>query len=141
MTALLALVCGLIFGLGLIAGGMTDPAKVKGFLDLLGPWDPSLALVMGAAIAVAVAPFALAKRRKDRQQKAWSGEPIELPEVQTIDARLIGGGVLFGIGWGIGGFCPGPALVALGSGFVPAFVFVVAMLVGMALHDRWLARR
>ena len=128
-------VAGLLFGLGLIAGGMTDPAKVKGFLDLAGAWDPSLAFVMGGAIAAALPAFAIARRRRT----AWSGEAMDLPASRTIDARLVGGGVLFGIGWGIAGFCPGPALVALGSGFLPALVFVLAMLAGMLVHDRWLA--
>lgn len=136
MRHVLALVSGLVFGLGLIAGGMTDPAKVKAFLDLAGAWDPSLALVMGGAIAVGVFAFAAARRRST----SWTGERIELPSSTVIDARLIGGGVLFGAGWGIGGFCPGPALVALGSGLPAAALFVAAMLAGMWLHDRWLAR-
>jgi uncharacterized protein len=132
-----ALLSGLIFGIGLIASGMTDPAKVKGFLDLFGAWDPSLALVMGGAIAVGVGAFALAKKRGT----AWSGEPMEIPDNTLIDGRLLAGGVLFGVGWGIGGFCPGPALVAMGSGLGPAWIFGLAMLAGMALHDRWLAPR
>jgi uncharacterized protein len=132
-----ALLSGLIFGFGLIASGMTDPAKVKGFLDLFGAWDPSLALVMGGAIAVGVGAFALAKKRGT----AWSGEPMEIPDNTLIDGRLLAGGVLFGAGWGIGGFCPGPALVAMGSGLGPAWIFGLAMLAGMALHDRWLAPR
>ncbi len=137
MRTLFALLSGLVFGLGLITSGMTDPAKVKGFLDLIGPWDPSLAFVMGGAIAVGVFAFAAAKRRP----RSWTGDAMEIPSSTVIDRRLIGGGVLFGIGWGIGGFCPGPALVALGGGFAPAGVFVAAMLVGMVLHDRWLLKR
>ncbi|MFZ9407289.1 MAG: DUF6691 family protein [Burkholderiaceae bacterium] len=136
MRQLLALAAGLIFGLGLIAGGMTDPAKVKGFLDLAGAWDPSLALVMGGGIAIGVFAFALARTQK----VSWSGDPIDLPTSNRIDARLLIGGALFGTGWGIGGFCPGPALVALGSGLMPALIFVVAMLAGMLIHDRVLAR-
>lgn len=136
MRNLLALSAGLLFGLGLIAGGMTDPAKVKGFLDLAGAWDPSLALVMGGGIAIGV--FAFARARS--QGTAWSGDPIDLPSSQRIDGRLLAGGVLFGAGWGIGGFCPGPAIVALASGVMPAVVFVVAMLAGMVIHDRLLAR-
>ena len=131
----LALASGLLFGLGLIAGGMTDPLKVKAFLDLFGAWDPSLALVMGGAIAVGVFAFAAAKRRSF----SYGGSAIEWPTSTGVDTRLLLGGVLFGAGWGIGGFCPGPALVALGSGFKPAAVFVAAMLTGMAAHDRWLA--
>ena len=134
MRYLIALASGLVFGLGLIAGGMTDPAKVKAFLDLAGAWDPSLALVMGGAIAVGVVAFAVARRRS----VSWSGEHMELPSNTVIDRRLVTGGVLFGIGWGIAGFCPGPALVALGSGLGSAVVFVLAMLVGMAVHDRFL---
>jgi hypothetical protein len=137
MRLLLALLSGLIFGLGLIAGGMTDPAKVKAFLDIFGVWDPSLALVMGGAIAVGVVAFAVARKRSH----SWTGERMEIPTNTAIDARLLGGGVLFGAGWGIGGFCPGPALVALGSGLAEAGVFVAAMLAGMWLYDRFLQRQ
>jgi uncharacterized protein len=143
MGALIALLAGLVFGIGLLMSGMTDPAKVQGFLDLFGRWDPSLAFVMGGAIAVAIGAFAFARRRAAAGRTSWSGEPIELPASNAIDARLIGGGVLFGIGWGLAGFCPGPALVAMSSGFGPALWFVPAMLVGMVLHDtvvRWRAR-
>jgi hypothetical protein len=136
MRGILAAASGLIFGLGLIAGGMTDPGKVKGFLDIFGKWDPSLGLVMGGAIAVGVFAFAAAARRK----LSWTGDPIDLPRSTVIDARLLLGGALFGAGWGIGGFCPGPALVALGSGLPAAGIFVVAMLVGMVIHDQVIAR-
>lgn len=135
-TLFVSLFSGLVFGLGLILGGMTDPSKVKGFLDLAGAWDPSLALVMGGAVALGVVAFA----RAGRMSSAWSGAPLEIPANRTIDRRLLGGGVLFGIGWGIGGYCPGPALVSLGSGMGSAAVFVAAMLAGMVLHDRLLAR-
>lgn len=137
MRHLIALASGLVFGLGLIASGMTDPAKVKGFLDVAGAWDPSLALVMGGAIAVGVFAFAAANRRT----RSWTGDAMEVPVNTRIDTRLIGGGVLFGIGWGVAGFCPGPAVVALGSGMGAAWIFVPAMLAGMAIHDRWLAPR
>ena len=137
MSNVFGLLSGLVFGIGLILAGMTDPLKVKGFLDLAGAWDPSLALVMGGAIALGSVVFARAARRK----RSWTGSPMEIPVNRTIDARLVLGGVLFGAGWGIGGFCPGPALVALGSGMAAAGVFVVAMLVGMVLHDKFLARR
>jgi uncharacterized protein len=132
MNALFSMTSGLVFGLGLILAGMADPMKVKAFLDLAGAWDPSLALVMGGAIAVGVFAFAQAKR----MPRSWSGEPMDIPSRTTIDARLIAGGVLFGIGWGIAGFCPGPALVALGNGMVEAAGFVAAMLVGMVMHDK-----
>ena len=137
MRYLIALVGGLVFGLGLIASGMTDPAKIKGFLDLVGPWDPSLAFVMGGAIAIGVPAFAMAKHRTT----SWSGDPMEIPSNTLIDWRLIAGGVLFGIGWGIGGFCPGPALVAMGYGLGAAWIFVAAMLAGMLIHDRLLKLR
>jgi uncharacterized membrane protein YedE/YeeE len=137
MRALIAFLGGLIFGLGLLLGGMADPLKVKAFLDVAGAWDPSLALVMGGAIAVAVFAFARAKRHP----RALTGDAIELPTSRRIDLRLVRGGVLFGIGWGIGGYCPGPALVALGGGSVPALIFVLAMLVGMTVHDTIADRR
>jgi len=137
MGSVLGLVSGLVFGLGLIGAGMTDPLKVKGFLDLAGAWDPSLGLVMGGAIALGVPLFALAARR----QRSWTGAAMEIPDIRTIDTRLVLGGLLFGVGWGIAGFCPGPALVALGSGMGAAAVFVAAMLVGMVAHDRFLQRR
>lgn len=132
----LALLSGLVFGLGLILAGMTDPLKVKGFLDIAGAWDPSLALVMGGAILLGMVAFAVAKRRT----RAWSGAPMDVPTRTTIDARLVVGGVLFGTGWGLAGFCPGPAIVALGSGMDAAGIFVAAMLAGMVLHDRLWAR-
>jgi len=132
MNALIAALSGLVFGIGLIASGMTNPAKVKGFLDLAGAWDPSLGLVMGGAIAVAVGAFALARRR----ERSWTGQRMELPRATVIDARLLGGGVLFGVGWGLAGYCPGPALVALGGGSGSAALFVAAMLAGLVLHDR-----
>ena len=131
-----ALASGLIFGLGLIAGGMTDPAKVKAFLDLAGAWDPSLAFVMGGAIAVGYFAFAAARRRS----RSLSGDPMEIPTSTVIDARLLIGGVLFGAGWGVGGFCPGPAIVAAGAGLSQAWIFIVAMLAGMWVHDRYLVR-
>jgi uncharacterized membrane protein YedE/YeeE len=137
MSNLFGFVSGLIFGIGLILSGMTEPLKVKGFLDLAGAWDPSLALVMGGAIALGILAFARARRR----DRSWTGAPMEIPTNRTVDRRLITGGVLFGTGWGIAGFCPGPALVALGSGMGAAGIFVAAMLVGMVLHDKFLAPR
>lgn len=135
MSNLFGFVSGLVFGIGLILAGMTQPLKVKGFLDLAGAWDPSLALVMGGAIALGAVAFARARRR----DRSWTGARIEIPANTTIDRRLVTGGVLFGVGWGISGFCPGPALVALGSGVGSAGIFVAAMLVGMVLYDRLLS--
>ena len=135
MSYLIALLSGLIFGLGLILSGMTNPAKVKGFLDLFGQWDPSLALVMGGAIAVGVLAFARAKR----QAVSWTGAPMEMPTSTVVDRRLVIGGLLFGAGWGIAGYCPGPAIVSAAGGSMVAVAFVIAMLVGMALHDRFQA--
>ena len=124
-------VAGLVFGLGLILSGMTDPGKVQGFLDLAGAWDPSLALVMGGAVLVGLAAFALARRRAT----AFLGAAMQLPARHAIDRRLVIGSLVFGVGWGLAGFCPGPALVALGAGHWQALVFVLAMLAGMALHE------
>ena len=137
MSFVFAILSGLVFGLGLIASGMTDPAKVKGFLDLFGAWDPSLALVMGGAIAVGAVAFALARRRTT----SWTGAHMEIPTNTVIDRRLLLGGVLFGAGWGIAGYCPGPAIVSASAGSMAALGFIAAMLVGMTIHDRWLAGR
>ncbi len=131
MTNLASFVCGLIFGLGLILAGMANPAKVLSFLDLAGNWDPSLALVMGGAIAVATGAFAIAGKRA----RSILGAPMQLPTARDIDKRLVLGSVAFGMGWGLAGFCPGPALVALGAGMPKAIVFVGAMLVGMLGYE------
>ena len=121
---------GLVFGIGLILSGMTDPGKVIGFLDLAGAWDPSLGLVMGGAILVGLFAFAFAKRRAT----TLLGGAMHLPKGSDIDQRLVIGSLLFGAGWGLAGFCPGPALVSLGSGRQEAAVFVVAMLAGMLVY-------
>lgn len=131
MLIFTSLFTGLVFGVGLIISGMTNPAKVIGFLDLAGAWDPSLALVMGAAVTVGLAGFALAGRRTS----SLLGAPMPLPATRHIDRRLILGSVAFGIGWGMAGFCPGPALVSLGTGNVKAVVFVLAMLGGMGIYE------
>ena len=131
MSRAIEFVIGLTFGLGLILSGMTDPAKVIGFLDLAGQWDPSLALVMAGAIAVGVVAFAMAKRRST----TLLGAAMELPQSREIDRPLVVGSLVFGAGWGLAGFCPGPALVAAAAGYWQAWVFVAAMLVGMAVHD------
>ncbi len=130
MANLIALVAGLIFGLGLMIGGMTNPAKVLGFLDITGDWDPSLAFVMAGAIAVGFFAFREARQRK------WSvlGFSIDLPERTNIDKPLVIGAVLFGIGWGLAGFCPGPAVASVLIGGSPVWVFVASMLAGMGLY-------
>jgi len=127
---------GLLFGFGLILSGMTDPGKVIGFLDLFGSWDPSLALVMGGAIAVGFLAFRLAR---DRTQN-FLGGAMRLPTSRDIDRRLVVGSLVFGAGWGLAGFCPGPALVSLGAGQDKAVVFVVAMVLGMLAFE-WLEGR
>ena len=131
MMAFTSLLAGLVFGLGLIVSGMANPAKVLGFLDLAGAWDPSLALVMGGAVGVGLLAFAVAKRRR----LSLLGAEMRLPTARQIDRRLVGGSLLFGIGWGVAGFCPGPALTALGMGEVKALVFVAAMLAGMGIFE------
>lgn len=130
---------GLLFGLGLIISGMTDPGKVLGFLDLAGAWDPSLAFVMGGAIAVGLLAFTVAKKRST----TFLGEGLKLPTATLIDRRLVLGSLAFGAGWGLAGFCPGPALVSMASGQPKAAVFVLAMVAGMALFEgveRWRTR-
>jgi uncharacterized membrane protein YedE/YeeE len=124
-------IAGVIFGLGLIVSGMANPAKVLGFLDLAGRWDPSLAFVMAGAVAVAAFAFAIARRRA----VSVLGGRISLPATRAIDRRLVVGSMMFGVGWGIAGFCPGPALVALGMAEPKALVFVAAMLSGMAFFE------
>ena len=131
MYALFAFAAGLVFGVGLLVSQMPSPAKVLGFLDLAGRWDPSLAFVMAGAVCVAVIGFILAGRRG----ATLLGTPFLLPTARVIDARLVGGSLLFGIGWGLGGFCPGPAFVALGAGQAKAFVFIAAMLAGMLAFE------
>ncbi|WP_137822396.1 DUF6691 family protein [Pseudomonas sp. D(2018)] len=130
MNKLSAFLAGLIFGLGLLLAGMADPAKVLAFLDLAGAWDPSLALVMAGAIAVALPAFSLARRLPE----SWLGQPMQLPAKRGPDRRLIGGSLLFGAGWGIAGICPGPAVVLLLTGHWQAWMFFLAMLGGMLLY-------
>lgn len=133
MAVVSAFVCGLVFGLGLIVSGMTDPARVLGFLDVAGTWNPALALVMGPAVGVAAAGYALARRWR----RPVCVPDFSWPQRRAIDRRLVVGSVLFGIGWGLSGICPGPALVSAGRGLVPALVFTVSMVAGMALCRPW----
>ena len=128
-------IVGLLFGWGLLISGMTDPGKVIGFLDLAGSWDPSLALVMGGAIAVGFFAFGMAKKRT----RNFFGGALHLPTSRDIDKRLLLGALLFGAGWGLAGFCPGPGIVSMAAGQPKAVVFVVAMLAGMLVFE-WIDR-
>ncbi|MCF7965615.1 MAG: YeeE/YedE family protein [Methylobacter tundripaludum] len=131
MLNLNAFLVGLLFGLGLIISGMTDPSKVIGFLDLAGAWDPSLAFVMGGAVLIGAAAFTVAKKR----QRSLLGAPMQLSSVTGLDKGLLIGSLVFGIGWGLSGFCPGPAVVSAAAGQPKALIFVASMLAGMALYN------
>ncbi len=131
MYLLSAALSGLLFGAGLILAGMANPANVLGFLDLAGPWNPSLALVMGGALLVGLFAFPLASKR----HASLLGAPMRLPTARQIDRRLVLGGLAFGAGWGLAGFCPGPALAALAIGGPKAWVFMVSMVAGMGLFE------
>jgi uncharacterized membrane protein YedE/YeeE len=131
MNRVVEFAVGLLFGLGLILSGMTDPGKVLGFLDLKGAWDPSLAFVMVGAIAVAFFAFAVARKRTT----AFLGGAIQLPDTRRVDPRLLTGSLVFGVGWGLAGFCPGPALVAAGAGHWQAALFTLGMVGGMVIHQ------
>ncbi|WP_028452031.1 DUF6691 family protein [Chitinilyticum aquatile] len=132
MLNIIALITGLLFGLGLMLSGMVNPAKVQGFLDITGNWDPSLAFVMGGAIAVGLVFFQLARRRTE---SLATHEAMQLPANNTIDRRLILGSIAFGAGWGLAGICPGPAIVALAMGNLDVLVFVIAMIAGMGIFS------
>ncbi len=131
IDTLSSFIVGLIFGIGLIFAGMTDPSKVIGFLDIAGNWDPSLAFVMGGAILVGFIAFRFASKRTTN----FIGGAMHLPTKNDIDRRLIIGSLLFGAGWGMAGFCPGPAITSLGTGNPKAVIFVIAMVAGMALFE------
>ncbi|QIK16254.1 hypothetical protein G7090_11050 [Leclercia sp. 29361] len=132
MLVIMAFLCGLIFGAGLLISGLANPEKVLGFLDLSQAWDPSLAFVMIGAIAVGIIGFALVKGRKT----AFCGVPILLPENNTVDRTLVVGAILFGLGWGLAGICPGPSLILLGAGIGKGLLFVLSMLAGMWIVTR-----
>lgn len=134
-SVLLALVVGVVFGVGLIVSGMTQPAKVVNFLDVLGSWDPSLGFVMGGAIVVHFLAYRLVPRLR---RPLWGGS-FGIPTRKDIDVRLIGGAVLFGAGWGLGGYCPGPALTSVVGGAQSTLLFTGAMLAGMWGHAMWQA--
>jgi uncharacterized membrane protein YedE/YeeE len=131
MHIVIAFIVGLVFGIGLILAGMTDPSKVLGFLDLAGNWDPSLALVMGGAVVVGLAGFQVAARRR----RTLLGDAMRLPTATRIDRRLVLGSVAFGAGWGLAGFCPGPALASLATGGAKVLLFTGAMLAGMIVYE------
>ena len=131
MHIIMALLVGLVFGIGLIISGMTDPSKVIGFLDLAGRWDPSLGFVMGGAILVGLVAFRFAAGR----DKSLLGDAMRLPTATQIDRRLVLGGLAFGIGWGLAGYCPGPALASLASGGSKPLIFAAAMIVGMVIFE------
>ncbi|QZH73803.1 MAG: YeeE/YedE family protein [Erythrobacter sp.] len=130
MRPIVTLVAGTVFGAGLTVGGMTDPARVRGFLDLFGNWDPTLAFVMGGALVV----MAIAWRIVPGMARPLFDEGFHVPTSKDLDPKLLGGAALFGIGWGVAGLCPGPGFAALAIEPVSAAIFVVALLAGMALH-------
>ena len=131
LDTLISFAGGLIFGIGLIFAGMTDPSKVIGFLDIAGSWDPSLGFVMGGAILVGVVAFRFARKRTVN----LLGGMLTLPDQHDIDKRLVIGSLVFGIGWGMAGFCPGPAVTSLGTGNPKAALFVLAMIAGMLVFE------
>lgn len=131
MHIIMALLAGLVFGAGLIISGMTNPSKVIGFLDLAGRWDPSLGFVMGGAILVGLGAFRFAARR----DKSLLGDAMRLPTAVHIDRRLVLGGLAFGAGWGLAGYCPGPALASLAAGGAKPLIFVAAMIAGMGIFE------
>jgi uncharacterized membrane protein YedE/YeeE len=130
MRMLVALFAGVLFGLGLAVSGMMNPAKVIGFLDVAGGWDPTLAFVMGGALLVTIPTFRLILDRP----RPILADGFALPTRSALDRRLLGGAALFGVGWGLSGFCPGPAVAALVTGLTPVFAFIAAMMAGMVLH-------
>lgn len=137
MRGLMAFLAGTVFGLGLLLAGMADPGKVLGFLDLAGQWDPSLGLVMVGAIGVALIPLQWSRR----QTRSLLGAPMQLPQARELDRRLIVGSLVFGVGWGIAGICPGPAVALLLAGYWQILLFVLAMVVGMLLFSALERRR
>ena len=131
MTTIVSMLVGMIFGFGLILSGMVNPAIVLSFLDIAGNWNPSLLWVMSGAMSISAIAFAVARKRKN----SYLGIPIQIPTATRIDQRLLIGSFLFGVGWGIAGICPGPALVLVGSGSTNAIVFLIAMMTGMLLFE------
>jgi uncharacterized membrane protein YedE/YeeE len=132
MQRVIEFLVGLLFGLGLLLSGMTNPAKVQGFLDIAGLWDPSLAFVMGGGVCIGLVGFGWAKKKP----LTFSGSAFQWPELAQIDRPLVLGSLMFGVGWGLAGFCPGPALVSMAAGYDKAVVFVIAMMIGMVLFEQ-----
>lgn len=137
MKNILVFLTGLIFGVGLIVSGMSNPYNVIGFLDLAGNWNPSLAFVMLGAVGVTL----FGMRWIEARQRTFFNDTLHLPGTSHINKELVIGGLIFGAGWAIAGFCPGPALVALGAGYPKALVFVIAMIAGMLIHDHVYKRK
>lgn len=137
LNVITPIVAGILFGIGLAISGMTEPTIVLGFMDLFGKWNPTLAFVMGGAVAVTLPGFYLLQQR----HSPWFATTFAWPTRRDIDRRLLIGSALFGAGWGLGGFCPGPAIAGLVTGSTAVMVFVVAMVTGMLIHDRWTAAR
>lgn len=133
MRIAIAALAGALFGAGLLVSGMTDPARVRGWLDVFGDWDPTLGFVLTGAIL----PMLIAWRIAARRRTALTGGPLPAPPSQRIDGRLIAGAALFGLGWGLAGLCPGPAMASLGFGGTPFLIFFAAMVAGMALFGAW----
>ncbi len=131
LSVISAIFSGLIFGFGLIVAGMANPAKVLAFLDITPVWDPSLALVMGGAIAVGFVAFKIAGKRTN----SFLGLPMSIPTLRAIDKNLVLGALIFGIGWGLAGICPAPAFVLFGTGSIKGIVFLISMLVGMGVFE------
>ena len=137
MLNLLSMACGLIFSIGLLTSGMVDPDKVIGFLDIGGSWDPSLALVLFGALAANAIPMRIAARRKE---SVFLHRPMDLPKAAPVTRRLVIGSVMFGVGWGLSGICPGPALVNLGAMRLDRITFFFCMALGMAGYEIWNAK-
>ena len=136
LRTLVALFAGTLFGMGLAVSGMMNPAKVVGFLDVAGEWDPTLAFVMGGALLITIPAFRLILGRP----RPVLADGFALPTKSALDRRLLGGAALFGVGWGLSGFCPGPAVAALVTGLTPVFAFVAAMIAGMTVYT-WVFER
>lgn len=131
MTLIFSLFAGMLFGVGLIFSGMTNPEKVIGFLDVTGKWDPSLFFVMLGAISISFFAF----RQAPKKSTSILGQPMSIPTKKEIDLRLIVGSIIFGIGWGLAGYCPGPGIASIATSKLQPIIFVIAMLLGMLVYE------